>query len=319
MRLKKIMLAGIAATTVFTTAPVGTVTNSIEAQAAQISYDAWVKQSLGKGIDFDGMYGVQCVDLFCDYATKVLEIPRSYLNGYGTAKNYWYNFETRGLGKYFKKIANTPSFVPKKGDVVVWKDNPYSSAGHIAIATGEGNTNYFYTYDQNNSGHNDPMTKCKHNYNYVLGVLRPKTLPAPEPNPNPENTDKKAFATSFKMKAAVRVNAYDGISGKKVGQVYVNDVITVKNVYPTLGWIKCTCPWENGKTKTIYVKMSEIKFKATKKINAYSAVSGKKVGQVYTNDTVKVVNVYSSQWMKCICPWDDGTNKTIYIKVKEIY
>ena len=73
----------------------------------------------------------------------------------------------------FTKIVNTPSFVPKKGDIVVWNGNIGSGGyGHIAIATGEGDTSHFYTYDQN--WHGKPMKKVKHSYSCVYGVLRPK-------------------------------------------------------------------------------------------------------------------------------------------------
>lgn len=44
--------------------------------------------------------------------------------------------------------------------------------GHIAICTGEGNTSYFYSYDQNWSG--KACTKVKHTYDHIAGFLRPK-------------------------------------------------------------------------------------------------------------------------------------------------
>lgn len=84
------------------------------------------------------------------------------------------NFDNQPTKKYFTKIANTPSFVPKKGDIVVWGKSLNGEDGHVAIATGEGNTKYFYSYDQNWLGRNDPCTRIYHNYNHVLGVLRPK-------------------------------------------------------------------------------------------------------------------------------------------------
>ena len=45
--------------------------------------------------------------------------------------------------------------------------------GHISIATGEGNTSYFYSYDQNYNGHNF-VAKERHTYHNFLGVLRYK-------------------------------------------------------------------------------------------------------------------------------------------------
>ena len=39
-----------------------------------MKFDEYVKRNLGKKIDYDGLYGVQCVDLVNDYADKVLGI-----------------------------------------------------------------------------------------------------------------------------------------------------------------------------------------------------------------------------------------------------
>lgn len=60
----------------------------------------------------------------------------------------------------------------RNGDIVVW-DKRHGKYGHIAIATGEGNTSYFYSYDQN--WIIKKMHKVKHDYKGgFAGVLRPK-------------------------------------------------------------------------------------------------------------------------------------------------
>ena len=123
---------------------------------------------------------------------------------------------------------------------------------------------------------------------------------------------------SFRMKSGAYTNAYDGVNGTKVGRVYPGDVVTVQAVYPS-GWLKLSCPWTGGVDKIVHVRASEFKFKATQYINAYNGVNGTKVGRVYPNDLVTVIEVYSSGWMKCDCPWTGNTVKTIYIKTSEIY
>ncbi len=136
-----------------------------------VSFDIWVKKNLKKGIDYDGVYGVQCVDLAKHYIKNVLGTePKSI----GNAIEY---YNKRYTSDYLKSnfiwISNTPDFVPKKGDLCVFTSK--SGNGHISIATGEGNTHYFYSYDQNYpSGKHEPMTKIKHRYTSFLGVLRPK-------------------------------------------------------------------------------------------------------------------------------------------------
>lgn len=136
-----------------------------------MTYNQFVSAYLGRSTDWDGVSGTQCVDLIKAYLNEVFGIKAG---SWGNAKYYWINFNLRApLKNNFTKIANTPSFVPKKGDIVVWNGGIGSGGyGHIAIATGEGDTSHFYTYDQN--WHGKPMKKVYHSYNCVYGVLRPK-------------------------------------------------------------------------------------------------------------------------------------------------
>lgn len=135
-----------------------------------MTYDEFVKAYNGKASDYDGAYGAQCVDLIKLYLNKVFGVkPGSW----GNAKYYWINFSKHSeLTKNFTKIKNTPSFVPQKGDIMVWDGDVGGGCGHVAICTGEGTTSYFYSYDQNWNG--KAMHKVKHDYDDVYGVLRPK-------------------------------------------------------------------------------------------------------------------------------------------------
>lgn len=137
-----------------------------------MNFDEFIKKYNGKATDYDGGCGVQCVDLAKLYMDKVLGIkPQSI----GNAEAYWRRYnELSILNKNFDRIANTPSFIPQKGDIIVWglKHGKY---GHIAIADGVGTTSYFYSYDQNWGGKGQGMTRIKHTYKSGFeGVLRPK-------------------------------------------------------------------------------------------------------------------------------------------------
>ena len=126
-------------------------------------------------------------------------------------------------------------------------------------------------------------------------------------------------ATNFKMKSGAYTNAYTSSSlATKTGRIYTGDVITIDRIYSN-GVVRLSCPWDNGSNKIVYARASELKFKATKYIDAFSAVNGSKVGRVYPNDLVTVIEIYSSGWMKCSCPWNGNGNKTIYIKTSAIY
>ena len=54
-----------------------------------ITYDKWAKDNLGKYIDYDKVYGVQCVDLIKHYIKNVLGIePQSIGNAIEYIQKY---------------------------------------------------------------------------------------------------------------------------------------------------------------------------------------------------------------------------------------
>ena len=132
-----------------------------------MNYDEFINAYLGKGFDYDGVAGVQCVDLIKMYLDKVFNIKAGT---WGNAKDYYENFDKLPLKDSFTRIANTPEFVPQKGDIVVWGTDLGNKYGHIAIATGEGDITQFYSYDLNWGS--KVVHKVLHNYNGFLGVLR---------------------------------------------------------------------------------------------------------------------------------------------------
>lgn len=135
-------------------------------------YSDWLSKNLGQKIDFDKMYGAQCFDWFNRFAVDLFGVPTSLLYAHSYAYQLYTNFN---MGDYFTKIANTPSFVPQVGDVCIWDKSLNGKAGHVAIATGEGNTKEFYVTEQNTDGTaTKPSARVKRNYNHFLGVLRPK-------------------------------------------------------------------------------------------------------------------------------------------------
>lgn len=133
-----------------------------------MNYNEFINTYNGKSFDYDGVAGVQCVDLAKMYLDKVFGIK---VGAWGNAKDYYENFNNLPLKNHFTRIANTPSFVPQKGDIVVWGAGLGNKYGHIAIATGEGNTSTFYSYDLNWGG--KTVKRVQHNYKGFLGVLRP--------------------------------------------------------------------------------------------------------------------------------------------------
>lgn len=135
-----------------------------------MNYEQFINKYEGKATDIDGSAGVQCVDLAKAYLKDVFNVP---FFSVGSAKNYFEKFDTYSdLKDKFNKIPNTPDFVPLKGDIAVWNSTKGGGHGHVAICTGEGNTNYFYSFDQN--WNVKKCVKVYHDYKGFLGVLRAK-------------------------------------------------------------------------------------------------------------------------------------------------
>ena len=180
-----------------------------------MGFDAFVKAYTGKRIDYDGVSGVQCVDLAKVYMNKVFGMKPG---AWGNAKDYYENFNNiSALKNNFTRIANTPEFVPKKGDICVWGKNVSNTHnyGHIAIATGEGNTKELYTYDQNWNG--KAMKKVKHNYVAFLGVLRPKDQSPFKTEAS--NPFKKGNVYTLTVDVKVREAAGTNAKWKKISQL----------------------------------------------------------------------------------------------------
>ena len=132
-----------------------------------MNLDEFINKYKGSKIEYDNVSPYQCVDLVKMYAKKVLGLD---FGAFGNAKDYYYNFEAiKTLKDNFTKIKNTPTFIPQKGDIVIWGNGKY---GHIAVATGEGTTRWFKSFDQN-YGIDKRCRIVKHDYKNFLGVLRP--------------------------------------------------------------------------------------------------------------------------------------------------
>lgn len=102
----------------------------------------------------------QCVDLANAYIREVLGLPIIE----------WTNavdFPTKAGDKY-DYILNTPTGVPQKGDLMIWKPSP----GHIAIFI-EGDANRFTSFDENFPIGSKSHIQ-EHTYQNVTGWLRAK-------------------------------------------------------------------------------------------------------------------------------------------------
>jgi hypothetical protein len=138
--------------------------------------EQFVNKYNGKGIDFDGQFGNQCMDLAAKFVQEVWghsgwDIAR------GFAYQVWTQFDSLPVSKYAHRVPNTPTGVPPEGALMVWGQG-IGSAGHISVVRGGSNTNVFQSFDQNWNGHQycEPVL---HSYNHIYGwiVLNQATQP----------------------------------------------------------------------------------------------------------------------------------------------
>lgn len=87
----------------------------------------FINKYLGTNVDYDGVYGFQCVDLFRQYCQDVWCVP--HLGGVEGAKDIWFNYEK--MPNEMKYTIKTQE--PKIGDVVIFDKSSTNKYGHIAI------------------------------------------------------------------------------------------------------------------------------------------------------------------------------------------
>lgn len=128
----------------------------------------WIKKYNGTKIDYDGVYGIQCVDLVDHYIKYVLGYNPPMVKG---AKDFWNNRNKKAFKDIFIEVINTKDTVPHLGDLFVRNSGTY---GHIGVV-GDGSSNkYFYAYEQNHNGTGQGMTLYKNTeWNYI-NFLRPR-------------------------------------------------------------------------------------------------------------------------------------------------
>lgn len=138
-----------------------------------MTFQQFIETFNGKYIDFDGAYGAQCMDLAHYYCVQVLGLTDPRILAAPSSRDVYLNFLTVTGHEYFDKIDNTPTGVPKEGDIVYWTNAPY---GHVAVFV-EGNSNSFRSFDQNFPTGSPCHIQNHTTYANVIGWLRCKQPP----------------------------------------------------------------------------------------------------------------------------------------------
>lgn len=120
---------------------------------------SWVKSQCGRALDYDGVYGAQCVDLIAYYYRYLGQTTPG-----GNGVDYSWNALPAG----WKRIRNAR---PQKGDILVYSGNASNPYGHVAIYESD-----YSTYHQNfNNRHYVQHVTYRYSRlgNRYWGVIRP--------------------------------------------------------------------------------------------------------------------------------------------------
>ena len=135
--------------------------------------DDFVLKYKGKKVDFDGVFGAQCVDLTRQYWKEGLGISEhtGSCSTTGGAKDLYLDYDKMPLEKkYFNRIPKSKALVP--GDTLIWDSTDKNEFGHVAVYLGKLN-NSLIVFEQNgftqNGAEINIRTKDK-----LLGALRKK-------------------------------------------------------------------------------------------------------------------------------------------------
>lgn len=135
--------------------------------------EEFVKTYNGKLVDYDKVFGPQCVDLFrqaCVDLYGIKEHTGSCLTS-GGAKDLYLDYNKMPLEKkYFYRISKSKGFVP--GDTVIWDKTDKNEYGHVAIYLGKLN-NCLIVFEQDGFKKDGAKINLR-SRDYLLGALRKK-------------------------------------------------------------------------------------------------------------------------------------------------
>lgn len=158
------------------------------------SYDVWRQATLNNGYNADFFYNNQCWDypaeLYFQYGRRLITRPQ----GNGTAADCWNVSRAANSRSPFISIEGVENI--KRGDIIVWNSNQYSTTGHIAFADEDyRGTNFLNCVGQNQGqGTLGPVNITELSLNNFLGIFRNTDWSAAPPPPPPaEETSKRKF------------------------------------------------------------------------------------------------------------------------------
>lgn len=137
-----------------------------------MTLEEFVIKYSGKKVDFDGMYGAQCVDLFRQYSKECLGISEhtGSCSTSGGAKDLFLDYpKMEKEKKYFTRETKKAMI---QGDVLIWNETETNKYGHVAIYLGRLN-NSLIVFEQDGFKQDGAKINIR-SKNNLLGFLRKK-------------------------------------------------------------------------------------------------------------------------------------------------
>lgn len=140
--------------------------------------EQYIRKNAGTLIDYDWVYGSQCVDLIKHYSKNVLWIPLGTF--WGSARTGWQNRSNTFTTEKWEWVVNDktrPDQVPNIWDVIFFNIWDY---GHVAIVrSADPGRHTFEVFEQNTGdangyGYDDRCRVNTYNYSLVYGWYTPK-------------------------------------------------------------------------------------------------------------------------------------------------
>lgn len=140
------------------------VTASAVSQQEAVS---WAQNQIGKSIDYDGKYGVQCVDFIMKYCKQLFNVSMG-----GNARDY----RTNKLPSGWTRTKYTAGYVPQPGDIIIYTpgyvkgSRKISSFGHVSIILSATSSGYVCASQK---AHDKINKVSRNNYDDVWGFIHP--------------------------------------------------------------------------------------------------------------------------------------------------
>jgi hypothetical protein len=129
----------------------------------------FVRRYDGKRIDGYSRSGGQCVDAVRQFMAETFGWSRSKIYNAvppGNAKTFFANANP----KYFRKVKNTPDYVPPVGAIGVYGSSMGNGYGHVVIVREDSTKRLLKSFDQNYSLYRKCAREA-HRYSGCIGFL----------------------------------------------------------------------------------------------------------------------------------------------------